>query len=548
ALVASFLPRESSRPSPSAQRYLVGSADLQVQSEPVFSPDGQSIVYSVREGSTRRLHRRRLGSFESVPIEGTEDGSAPFFSPDGAWLGFVTSTAIKKVPAGGGVAQTILEEARVDAGDWAPDGTIYYSPRSGGADGRTALARVASTGGKSQVVASIDTTLGETEAWCPDVLPDGRTVLITLSRNSDPNWTIVAVRPDGSRVPLLENALISNNSRAGQLLYVDYGSGAVLAAPFDAAKLRITGPAIPLTEPVNNNYCFGISDDGKLVYVPQPGAGQGDEIAWFERNGRATRAMETRGPWMHPRVSPDGRKVLLRKVGDQCELWILDVGRGVLSRAVQTGDNHDAVWSPDGRSVVTQQLTSPPRMVTISVEGAREVVTLAQGTDPGSPQSWSAAGNRLAYAVHGPGTRSDIWIRSMGGGAPPAAYLASSFNETDPDFSPDGNWMAYASDEAGSPEIFIRRYPDDGTIWQVSVGGGSGPRWSRDGRELYFVSGTRMMAATVQAGPTLEVGTPVVLFDGGFSVARARDYDVAPDGRFIALLHSAGASGQKELR
>ncbi|MDZ4804752.1 MAG: protein kinase [Candidatus Eisenbacteria bacterium] len=547
-LVMLLLPGRDSAPPEPMQRYTVGMADLQGQSTPMISPDGKSIIYSARDGGSRGIFRRRLASFEVAPIEGTEDGTAPFFSPDGAWLGFITSTGIRKVPIDGGVAQTILNEPRIAAADWGQDGTIYYTPRSGGTDGLTALSRVPATGGKPEVVAAIDTTNGEIEAWGPDILPDGKTVLITLSRRTNPSWQIVAVRADGSRHLVIDNALICTYVQSGHLLYFDSESQAVLAAPFDPVKAVVTGPAVPLTERVDNNYCFDVSNDGKLLYVPLPGAGEGEEIVWLDRKGATTPAMETRGPWMQPRVSPDGKRVLLRKVGDSCELWMLDVERSVLSRAVQAGDNHDAIWSPDGSRIACQQVDAPPKMVSLTVEGAREMKTIFHGIDPGAPQSWSGGGNRLVFTRNGRGTRSDIWSKSMDGSSPPVVFLATEFNESDPAISPDGGWIAYTSNEAGSADVFMRRFPDTGTTWQVSTGGGGSPLWSRDGRELFFVSGTAMMVVAIETGPTLQVGNPVRLFDGGFSVTRARDFDVAPDGRFVALRSSGAGVGQRELR
>jgi Tol biopolymer transport system component len=529
------------------QRYTLGSADLTSASTPVVSPDGRIVVFSVRSAATRQLYRRQLDSFVMTPVPGTEDGIAPFFSPDGAWIGFMTASAIRKIPTDGGAAQTILSEPRVDGADWGADGFIYFSPRAGGADARTALARVPATGGKPEVVAVLDSAKGESEAWLPELLPDGKTVLVTISGGSASGWQVVAFRPGGSRHLVVENALLGRYMRSGHLFYYDFDSQVVLAAPFDPARAIITGPAIPMTEPVDNNHCFDVTDDGKLVYVPTPGAGDGDEVVWLDRKGAATPAMETKGPWVQPRVSPDGRKVLLRKASSSCELWLLDVERRTLSRAAQGNDHHDAVWGPDGRRIAYQQLNSRGEMYTITVEGAREITKISQGAIPEAPGSWSAGGNLLAYTVTGRGTRSDIWIRAMSGSSPPTPFLATEFNEGEPAISPDGRWIAYTSNETGSPEVYIRPYPDTGTTWQVSRGGGAGPIWSRDGRELYFTVGSTMMVVAIDAQPTLRIGSPTLLFEGGFNVTRGRDYDVAPGGRFVAVRRIGGGS-RLELR
>jgi Tol biopolymer transport system component/tRNA A-37 threonylcarbamoyl transferase component Bud32 len=546
ALVMTVLQRGADRaPSTAApERYILGGADLAASSTPAVSPDGSYVVYSAQEASMRRLYRRDLSSFEVTPIAGTEEGDAPFFSPDGAWIGFSTPTAVKKVPAGGGVAQVIVS-GEVNAADWGEDGMIYYCPGQGG-EGITALARVPATGGRPEVVAVLDTTVAESDAWLPDILPDGQTVLFTVSGGRS-SWHIVASRPDGSRVELIDNAILGRYS-GGYLVYVDLTSQAVLAAPFDTEELTLTGTAVPLTEPVDANFCFDIGGDGLLVYVPIAGAGAGSELVWIDRNGAATPVMDTRGTWTQPRVSPDGKRILLRKTGTNCELWLFDIERESLARIVQGTDNHSPIWSPDGRRIAYEQASAGGRMVTLTVEGAREITPIPTGSDRGSPQGWSRGGNLLVYSVSGRGTGSDIWTIAMDGGVAASPFLATAFDEQDPAVSPDGRYIAYATSESGTREVFVRPYPNDGDAWQVSIGGGGSPLWSRDGRELYFTAGTKMLAVSIETRPTFRVGRPVVLFDGGFNTSRSRDFDITPGGRFVAVRVPGGQAGQREMR
>jgi dipeptidyl aminopeptidase/acylaminoacyl peptidase len=187
-------------------------------------------------------------------------------------------------------------------------------------------------------------------------------------------------------------------------------------------------------------------------------------------------------------------------------------------------------------------------MVTLTVSGARDIVPIATDNRAARPQSWSGGGNLFAYTATGAGTRTDIWILPIGGAAEPTPFLATEFNETLPAISPDGRWIAYVSDETGDREVFIRSYPDDGTAMQVSVGGGTSPVWSRDGRELYYIQKTAMMAVPFATEPRVGLGTTVTLFDGGFDTERARDFDVGPDGRFIATRRIGGGSGLQEVR
>jgi serine/threonine protein kinase len=531
------------------QRYVLGMADLQPLSVPMLSPDGSFAVFSARASGGRRLFRRDLSSFDISPIPGTEDGTAPFFSPDGAWIGFATTQAIKKVPVNGGLAQTVLKEPRVDAADWGRDGAIYFTPRLGGADGLTALARVPANGGRATVVAQLDSARGESEAWLPEILPDGKTVLITISGpGTASGWNIEAVRADGSRHLVVEDGQFGRYVRSGHLLYWDFDSKVVLAAPFDPVQARVTGPAAPLTEEVDDNFGFDVAEDGKLIYVPISGAGQGYEVVWLDRQGNVTPASDVKGPWSQPRVSPDGKRILLRKIAVHCELWTLDVGQDRPVPISQGPDQHDAIWSPDGRRIAYQVPNERGQIMTMAVGGAREVRRISQSGSPEIPCSWSAGGNLLAYSVTGRGTLSDIWVRPMDSTSPPAAFLATLFQESDPAFSPDGRWIAYTSNETGAAEVYVRPYPDTGTSWSISINGGGQPVWSRDGKELYYLSGSRMMAVPIETRPAFRSGRPVQLFEGGFEVASSRSFDVAPDGRFVAVRRGAGGSSQMELR
>ncbi|HEU4365161.1 MAG TPA: protein kinase [Candidatus Krumholzibacteria bacterium] len=546
-LVMGVLPRDGGRPAAGGapQRYLFGSADFSLYSTPALSPDGSYVVFSVEESGSRRLYRRDLSSFEMTPIAGTEDASNPFFAPGGTWIGFVTPSALKKVPAGGGVAQIVVNEPRINSGTWGENGMIYYTPFDGGG-GITALARVPAAGGRVEVLATLDTTIVELEAWLPEVLPNG-TPLISVTGGTS-SWHIDAVRPDGSKVTLVENGILARYVHPGILLYADMTTQVVLARPFDPDRLEFTGTAVPLTEPLNMTIAYDASRDGKLVYAPQPGAGSGAEIVWLGRDGTVAPLIDTRATWTQPRLSPDGKRILLRKTATECELWLYDLERQSLARIVQGGDNHHAVWSPDGRRIAYEQSAAGGRMVALSVEGAREVTEITRGAQRGRPQSWSAGGNLLVFSVGGRGTASDIWVCPMDGTAAPAPFLATEFDETDPSSSPDGRWIAYVTNETGAREVFVRPYPATGEAWQVSIGGGGSPLWSRDGRRLYFTAGTSMMEASIDTRPSFRVGRPAELFEGGFNTARPRDFDVAADGRFVAVRAPGGEAGRQEMR
>ena len=187
-------------------------------------------------------------------------------------------------------------------------------------------------------------------------------------------------------------------------------------------------------------------------------------------------------------------------------------------------------------------------MVTHTIGGAREVRTFVEGADAGSPRSWSAGGNLLAYTIGSRGAGSDIRVLVMDGSSSPVSFLDTEFNETFPTISPDGKWIAYVSDESGNNEVYVRSYPDTGTAWQISTGGGGSPLWSRDGSELYFTFENKMLAVPIETRPTFGAGRPEVIIEGGFSTAYPRNFDIAPDGRSVTVRHTGGETGKTELR
>ncbi len=391
----------------------------------------------------------------------------------------------------------------------------------------------------------MDQAVGEALSFSPQVLPGGKTVLLTIY-GQDPLWQVVALRPGGERHLVAAGAVNGQYVPSGHLIYMGE-SEAVLAAPFDVAEARITGPAIPLTEPVDLMYAFAASSD-RVAYIPVAGQGQGDEVVWLERSGVATVAIDMTANWTQPRLSPDGTRLLLRKVGAPCELWMLDIESGSLVEVAHGRDNEEAIWSPDGQRIAYFESDSPQRMLTRRVSGQLGVETLMSGPGSGEPQSWSREGNLLVYSTRDARTNSDIWVLPMDRDAEPVRFLATEADELAPCIAPNGRWIAYSSNESGTSEVYVRRYPDTGDVWQVSASGGVAPLWSRDGRRLFYIAGTRLMEVPVEVDPTLGLGTAVQVFEGGFSLSRQRNYDLAPDGRFVVLRRVEGDAGLPELR
>jgi len=288
---------------------------------------------------------------------------------------------------------------------------------------------------------------------------------------------------------------------------------------------------------------FDVANDGTLVYDPSELSDAETILVWIDRNGVRTDLDPTTGTWTQPRLSPDGKRLLLRKVASPaCSLWIRDLERGVLTRVDAEGDCHNPLWSFDGTRILydsageaaqgvfqcTPDGSSPPELVAASRE--HHLVALSMAPD----------GKTLALtSAEDASTGLDIDILEIGGAR--RAFVRSRFAEQDPRFAPDGNAVAYGSDETGSDEVYVRAYPGPGEVLRVSTAGGADPRWSRDGRELYFTRGSRLFAVPVSTGP-LRVGRPELLFDTGASSGLQAAYDVSPDGqRFVVALSTRKA-------
>jgi serine/threonine-protein kinase len=486
------------------------------------------------------IQRRDLDELQTVQIPGTEGGTGPFLSPDGRWLGFITRDGVYKVPVEGGVPLRIAAIGGINAADWGEDGMIYLGPLAGGRSGDVAIYQVSANGGEPTVFGRLEGAEGN--VWLPEVLPGGRTVLASVLGEGS---KLVAFHADGTREIVLDEVFEGRYVEPGYLLYRDNGNEATMAVPFDADAVRVVGAPVALTEPIHASYCFDVSPTGMLAYVPSPFDQGRAELVRVRPDGSSRRLSDLRNTWIQPRVSPDGKKIVVRETGSQCQLWLLDVERGTFSRLAREGDCHDPVWSPDGRRVLFDR-GGMGEIVALEVGGARAVEVIASGPDRGTPHSWNGAKNLLVFTRNGPEGDLDLWIRDMETGEV-APFLETPEFERDPVFSPDGSLIAYSSDEGSSAEVYVRAYPADGSAWQVSAGGGRSPVWSSDGSELYFlrVEDGAMMRSRVTRADGFSFSAPEPYIENTFSLANTRNYDVGPDGSFVS---AAGSERVPELK
>jgi serine/threonine-protein kinase len=517
-----------------------GSLGSEVGTDVVISRDGTHLAFvSVDSGGTARLNVRRLDQPAASTLPGTEGARGPFFSPDGQWIGFWAAGRLKKVAVVGGSPVVLCDATDLLGASWGDDGTIIAVLNSTGA-----LWHVPAAGGTPTQVASASTTRGA-HGW-PQLLPGGTHVLYTnlTAPGADRGSIEVVSLHDGTRRVLARGGTYGRYLPPGYLTYVNQGT--LYAAPFDVKRLTLGAAAVPVLDDVAYSPTFGyahmdVSETGTLVY--RRAAGTGRTIAvWLDSAGTTEPLVQTPGRYSWPHLSPDGRRLALAVVdGGITAISFYDASRGRSTRVSGPPQHSASLWSPDGRFVVMSGGTG---MSWMPADGGTPLPLVRSGAIQ-VPWTFTPNGDRLAYHEMNPATGMDLWtipIRSDERGlhaAVPEPLVRTRSFEVYPSFSPDGRWVAYGSNESGTWEVYVRPFGRGGARVQVSNGGGRVPRWSPNGRDLFYATDDqRIMVARYSAkGASLEVSRPrlwsrVDLADTGV----LPNYDLAPDGRIVALV------------
>ena len=497
-----------------------------------LSPSGSLLVYAARRNGIDQLFLRTMDRSEVKPIPGTEGGSAPFFSPDGSWVGFFADNALKKVAIAGGVPVILADGIGwVDGADgsWGRDGSVVYARRKGGQSG---LYRVPASGGVTQSLTKPSS--GERQ-WEPTFMPDAKTLLFTADSNTDgrDDDRVMALTLETGELHELIDGSAPRFSPTGHIVFVREAS--LWAIPFDAGRLDIKGVPVRVTGTVYESELgtsFDIAHDGSLVYDP---TSLDRTLVSVDREGRATPLSAAPDAYFGPRISPDGKRLIVetRRMDEGAGIWVLDLERGSRVRLTLPGNSHAPIWTRDGRQVVfshTEDMQSAP--ADGSVE--RRTILTKEGTPVrGVARSWSPDGKTLAIHEIQSENNRNIFVFSPSEDSSPKPFLVTAFNEHSPDFSPDGRWLAYVSDESGRPEVYVREYPGPGRKWSISTEGGSQPVWSPAGGELFYREGTRLMVVTMETEPDVRFSKQKVLFEVGHSAnpnSPEINYTASPDG------------------
>ncbi len=472
-----------------------------------LSPDGKTLVFGAIWGGVQQLYARAMNQLGATPIAGTSGAQNPFFSPDGQWVGFWSAGKLQKVPLAGGPAVQLCDAAAIFGASWGSDDTIVFATaRNGG------LWRVSAAGGTPQALTTPQE--GEYSHRLPHVLPGGRAVIFTMSKGArrwDNTQVVVRSLTTGQQSVLIEGGADGRYVPTGHLVYVRLGT--LMAAPFDLDRLAVTGGAIGVVDNVmqaaNPNLSdlentlagqFTVSETGALVYVTGgvlPGAER--VLAWVDRKGRVQTLEAPPRSYSTPRLSSDGRYISVTEQ-DTRVVWRYDIARGALNPITVEGQSAFSLFAPDGKRVVFRSglAGGEGNLYWKAADGTGGAERLATSTRSQTPGSWSPDGTTLAYVEEGPSSgvfQFDIWGLSIADRKTrPIVQTAS--NEMSPEFSPDGNWLAYVSNESGRNEVYAQPYPGPGERHLISNNGGEQPAWGADGRELFYVQpdyGTRLL-------------------------------------------------------
>ena len=550
-------------PQPVTRLMMVASGDAGVAIDPndraiAIAPDGSKIAYTDASatvygaGVPARLFVRGLDQLEPTLLAGPGSVREPFFSPDGAWIGFFQFPGLQKVSATGGppVPLATLDSPSRGA-TWGPDDTIIYAT----IDPATGLLRVSANGGEPTVLTRPDPEKGERDHVWPHALPGGRAVLFTIvppGPIEDAQIAVLDLR-NGSYKIVLHGGSDARYVEGG---YVVYGlAGTLRAVAFDVDRLEVRGTPVPVlqqvvTTPTAGAANFAVAANGTLAYVSGSGLGEARTLVWVDRAGREEPLKVPPRAYAAARLSPEGTRIALDVRDQQNDIWIWDLQRQTMTRLTfDPGADNSPTWTPDGRRIAfVSSRSGGPEAYWQTADGTGAAELLGGSTDlVGTPTSFSPDGTRLLFDSGG--APSDVGVLSIDGARRTVLLLRGAYGERNPEMSPDGRWLAYESDESGRDEIYVRPFPNvDGGKWQVSVDGGTRPLWERDGRELFYYTAARgVMAVPVRTGTTFAAGTVTVVFGGSaYSVPISRRmYDVSSDGRRFLMIKQAPTTGER---
>ena len=550
-------PRPSIRPIARVVVTLPPPDRLALEQTPVvsLSPDGSRLVYVANHGGSTQLYVRAINRFEAAPIPGTGGAESPFFSPDGQSVGFFTEGKLKRVSISGGAPLTLCSAPLNRGATWGPDDTIVFAPSI-----TSGLFRVSAGGGTAKPLTVPDRKKGELGHRWPEILPGGKAVLFTIWTGAGGSFDTAQIDvlslETGEQRVLVEGGAYAKYVSTGHLVYAR--AGGLLAVPFDLERREVTGSPVSISENVNMSPLSGVAEftlsgEGSLAYVPGVSSVSERTLVWVDRKGALRPLVAPPRPYLTPRLSPDGGWLAVGIQVTNPGLWLYDLARGTLTRLTASNLAPLPIWAPDGKHVTFLSAPSGAMdLYSIAADGSGAAEPLTTTSEKyRMPSSWSPDGRTLAFTEVDAATGFHIWLLSLEGDRKARPFLQTASDEGAPAFSPDGRRLAYQSDESGRSEIYVRPFPGPGGKIQISTEGGTQPMWARNGRELFYRNGDKMMVTSLETKPVFAAFKPKLLFEAhyetGFSTLD-RDYDVSPDGqRFLMIKGSEQESAPTQL-
>ena len=517
-----------------------------------ISADGSKIALVGNRKGVDQLYMRPINEFEPRLLAGTDDASSPFFSPDGTWIAFFAGGKLKKVPADGGPVITLAENTTDNRGGiWLDDDTIIYTPGPA-----TGIYRVSAAGGTPVAASTVDEAKHErTHRW-PEMLPDGKTVLVTVGSVEHPDdyddATIEAIRLDtGARTTVLKAGRTARYVSPGTLLFL---RGKVLyAVPFDAGTLVVKGTPVPVIDGISGDVTTGsahyaVAKNGTLVFVPGDPSGGNRQLVWVDKQGKATAIDVEAAHYDGPHVSPDGRRVAVDVVAGASlrDIYIIDTVVGTSSRLTFGGvENRTPIWMHDGRRLVYIAYDRAKNVSAImirSADGSGDAQQVAEVGGQAYAEDLTRDDATLVFSANSSTARGkfEIFRVTLQPGSKPEPEVSSPVGDVqNATLSPDGKWLAYYSAEYGHPEVYVQSFASTGSRSQVSAAGGQEPRWAPDGSALYYQQADGLVRVPIEAGSSFNHGKGQMIFSGAILPAvsdSGQTYDIDPKGgRFLML-------------